>query len=711
MRQHRSTGRQARTRNLSWFLFIALVITIMGHAAPVEAAQFQPSFTPADCMFQILPGGLVEGVTVECGYITVPEEYANPDGPTIQLAVAILRSSDPNKKPDPLVMLQGGPGGSTIDTYTQILPSQKRLPDNRDVVLFDQRGTLYSEPALSCPEMLQLSIDTLDQDLSDEESYRLGMKALEDCRARLVSEGVNLNAYNSLENAADVESLRQALGYEQINLYGVSYGTLLALHVMRSHPQGLRSVIIDSVVPTQTNFMINAPKTQDRAFDALFEACNKDSACSINYPNLRDVFYQLVDELNAKPETIQLTDFETQKTYAALFDGDSLMSIIFQMMYNSDILPFLPRVVYEVRGGNWDFVARIASVVVFDRTMSYGMYYSVVCSEDADFTLEDYDLSGLPAQIVAMEDDSAQFILDACKMWNVEMLDPSVDDPVSSDIPTLVLTGAFDPITPPEYAREAAKTLSNSYLVEFPAGAHGAVGSSECADNILLGFLDDPNQAPDTSCVEKNSTIQFSTPASAIELPVLIKLFNLQDGTLPQAVIFIIGLLFLLTALLIYPIVWLARLLQGKPKPAPVANPYDPMIGYPMPAQPDERTLGSAPRPARKPLLYRLAPWTAVAAALSLLVFIVVVIGVAFNLAMANDTTILIGLPGSTRPLFILPVLALIAVIAMFAGALAAWLKGAGSVWGRLYLTLLAFAGLACLAILGIWGMLSVLIV
>ncbi len=692
------------------FLFVSVLVLCIGPAHPVQAEPFEqavPFFTPADCMFT-LPAGWQEGQQVDCGYLTVPEQYAKPDGPTIQLAVAILRSQDPGKQPDPLVMLQGGPGGSTIDTYTQIFPTSGRFPGNRDVVLFDQRGTLYSKPSLTCPEFLDLNIATLNQDLSNEESTRLSLEALQKCRIRLVEEGVNLDAYDSLENAADVESLRQALGFEQINLYGVSYGTLLALHVMRDYPHGLRSVTLDSVVPTQTNYVLGAAQSENRSFEKLFDDCAGDANCNENYPNLRDVFYTLVDQLNDSPANLELTDLDTGETYPAVLDGDGLISIFFQLLYITEFIPLLPRIMFDVRDGDWAFIERMLSVFVFDRTMSYGMYYSVLCAEDADFDASEYDLGGLPSQLFELEKDSAQYILDACKLWKVDELDPVVDDPVVSEVPTLVLTGDFDPITPPEYARQAASGLSRSFFFLFPAGGHGELGSTECADNILLQFLDDPLQAPDTTCIEKGGGVEFSTPGTLIRLPILIKLLNLADGTGVQAVLYLLALLFLLTALLVYPVVGLFRLLKGQPKPAAYAYPQpeviqaNPGMGIAGMSQP-----GLLKPAAQKPMFYRLAPWAAWITAGVLLLFTVVLVVVAFKLAMANDVRILLGLPGSSRPLFLLPPFALLLTICMFLGAIAAWIRRAGSVWGRLYLTLLTISAIVCVGILAVWGMLG----
>jgi len=685
---------------------ISCLIMVVSSAPkfPAQAAIFKetaPYFSPASCMFK-LPTGWEEGKQVDCGYLTVPEQYENPDGPTIQLAVAILRSQDPNKRSDPLVMLQGGPGGSTIDTYTQILPTSNRLPGNRDVILFDQRGTLYSKPALTCPELMDLTLSTLDQDLTPEESNQLSLEALKKCRNRLVEEGVNLHAYDSLENAADVESLRQALGYELINLYGVSYGTLLALHVMRDFPQGLRSIIIDSVVPPQVNFILGAPQAENRAFETLFAACAADPGCNSSYPHLRDVFYELVDQLNAKPVEIKVSDSLDGKSYPALFDGDALLSTIFQMMYNSEFIPLLPRIIYNIRAGDYAFVERILSIIVFDRTMSYGMYYSVICAEDADFTTSEYDLSGLPSQIYEYEKDSAQYILDACKLWNVEELNAIVDKPVQSDIPSLVLAGVFDPITPPDYARQAAQGLSNSFFFLFPAGSHGQVGSSECADNILLQFLDNPTRSPDASCIEKDGGVKFSTRESLVPLPVLANLLNLQGETGGQLLLYVLSLFFLLTAFLVYPVAWLVGLMREKPQP--VASPYQ---YQPVGPEMAYRPLDSGNHSPKQSLFYRYAPWFACLAAGSLFLFTVVLAVAIFKLVLSNDISILLGLPGSMRPLFLLPLLALLFIVGMFCGTISAWRHGLGKALGRIYLTLLTLAALVCVVILMLWGMLG----
>ncbi len=219
----------------------------------------------------------------ECGWLTVPAQHADPAGPTIELGVVVLKGNGESPQADPLVMAQGGPGGSTIDSYAGLMQDSP-LRRDRDIVLFDQRGTTHTKPALQCDELNQLTIDTAEQDLPDEEIDRLSMEAAQACRDRLTKAGADLSAFDSVENAADINALREALGYDQINFYGVSYGTLLGQHLMRDFPQILRSVILDAVAPAEGSFINESGRTEDRALTELFNACKADAKCNAAYP-------------------------------------------------------------------------------------------------------------------------------------------------------------------------------------------------------------------------------------------------------------------------------------------------------------------------------------------------------------------------------------------------------------------------------------------
>ncbi len=503
-------------RSVSVAVLVTLLVGVLGIAVQSPAVYAQdddvPRFESAPCMFDI-PAGAVEGDNLECGYLVVPAKHAEPTGPTIRLAVAIAKSTNPSPAADPLVMEQGGPGGSSIDAFIEdLFDAQEILRADRDVIIIEQRGTLYSEPNLVCQEVLELSVETLQQDLGVNEESALSEAALQACRERLITEGVDLDAFDSVENAADIADLVTAFQLSQINLYGVSYGTMLALHALRDYPQIMRSVTIDSVVPLQTNFIPVILQSANRSFRVLFDTCAADPECNAAMPNLEADFYALVEELNANPITFPVEDPDSGELYEAVLNGDRLVGYYFQLLYATSILPYLPKTVYDLKVGNTSLMSLVSPFLDLDRTFADAMYYSVICAEDADYTLDDYDLTDVPPALVAAFGEDT--ILTSCASWNAELLPNTVDEPVVSDVPVMVMSGEFDPITPPSFAAQAAETLSNSYNFVYPGVGHGALFGGDCPLSMFVDFLGDPTTAPDATCID-NMSIEFFLPSSA----------------------------------------------------------------------------------------------------------------------------------------------------------------------------------------------------
>ena len=665
-----------RTRFLSlWMGCLVGVVLLSGVAHTAQAAPAAgprtPAFEPSPCMFP-LPPGAREGPRLECGYLSVPELHSNPSGPKIKLAVAILKSDNPTPSPDPLVMLQGGPGGSTIDTYAGLLLLINPFRTQRDVILFDQRGTLHSKPALTCKELIDLSMRTLDQKLSVEEGSRLSTEALATCRDRLKAEGVNLAAFNSLENAADVNDLRVALGYEKINLYGVSYGTLLALHTMRDFSMGLRSVILDAVVPTQINYVTQTPQSANRVFTEFFAACANETICNTNYPNLEKMFFDLVKQLNDKPARVQLTNSETSEQRNAVIDGNGLINLLFQSLYSADLRPALPQAITEAAAGNTDLLAGIYGLFVFDDSMSIGMHYSVVCAEDADFSPSDVDTSGVRAEMRELQKQGALDYLKICSAWGVKDLGAGVDAPVTSEIPTLVLSGQLDPITPPAFGQAAADSLPNSYTYVFAGGGHGQLNFvNACANSLIKDFLEDPTLKPDDSCVAENKP-EFAPPTEIAGTPFMSILNTMLAGkrSITPVVLLGAGLAFLLTLFLVWPVAWLVRLVRNKP---------------------------GDHRPGT-----RISRWVVVLLAALVLVF-VVWLGVIYFQMFQNKQLILttFGIPAQQVGVFVVPLLVLGLTLLMGLCMVMAWRRGFWSRVGRAYYTLLFVS--AVLLCAGLW--------
>ena len=220
---------------------------------PAPEVGFTPAFEPGPCPFD-LPPGMIEGEDVECGFVTVPEDHQNP-GDTLRLAVVVVRDQSENHQPDPVILLSGGPGEKTV---ANALPAAQIFAPyfpNRDFILFDQRGVGLSEPALECPEWIAVLFSLLDE--TDPDVFmKASFDGLMACRDRLVAEGHDLSVYNTQQNAADVDAIRRALGYEQVNLLGGSYGSFLAQEVARQFPESTRSVILAATWPLEQSFFV-----------------------------------------------------------------------------------------------------------------------------------------------------------------------------------------------------------------------------------------------------------------------------------------------------------------------------------------------------------------------------------------------------------------------------------------------------------------------
>ena len=456
------------------------------------------NFRAAACPFP-LGAGMVDGQTVRCGYVTVPENRQNPKGAKVQLAVAIFKSPNVLNDTSPVVRLEGGPGGPSLDDWARYITSSNlsTFVFDHDLIMFDQRGTGYSTPSLKCPEILQLQYDTLNIHLSATDSERLTLQAVQTCHDRLLKSWIDLNAFN------DVHDLIQALGYKQANLYGVSYGTRLALTTMRLYPSVIRSVILDSVYPPQEN-RTDLPSSAQRVFNVLFQGCAANTNCARQYPQLGSVFYQLVTNLNANPVHFQTTNAVTGKSYSVVMAGDDFVFLLFSALYASQLIPALPEMIFQVRDKDYSILSQVYGEVEFDDTFSDGMFYSDECNEDWSFLTQNdinSSMQGVAPQIQPALKSSLQQEYDSCHIWNVQKAPAIQKQPVVSAIPTLVLSDEYDPITPPANGKLAAQTLKHSYYFLFPGLGHGAEYNSPCVNSIISAFDDTPTQQPSSACV------------------------------------------------------------------------------------------------------------------------------------------------------------------------------------------------------------------
>jgi pimeloyl-ACP methyl ester carboxylesterase len=403
-------------------------------------------------------------------------------------------------------------------------PFADALLGSRDLVVFDQRGTGLARPSLACPELT--AVEQADADveipnpeglepLSTPDELDAHLRAFAACRERLVQQGVNLAAYTSATNAADVHDVVRALGYEHVNLWGFSYGSRLALTVMRDFPQIVRSVVIDGVVPLDVFFLGDVQRNAARAFDRLFERCAWDVVCNAAYPHLAERFYALVRRLEAAPAVVTVTDHRTGQREERLMVGRDVVGLIHRQLYRTEQIPLLPALIHEWADGSYASIAELlspsAAVPPGAPEFGFGMNLSVNCA----------DMSGLgspetmAAAVAAVRPEIALGVteryFERCAVWDVPGASPAQQQPLRSDVPTLVLSGEFDPITPPAYGQHAAATLTQRFVYTLPGTGHGA-GQTPCGLAIMRAFWNAPTRHPDVSCIDTLTGPQWVLP-------------------------------------------------------------------------------------------------------------------------------------------------------------------------------------------------------
>jgi len=525
--------RRAVHRWMATTVLISAILSACGTATPSPiptevhpkpTAMIVPSSEPAATFEQApCPFDVPVGWSVECGFVVVLEDHTNPSDATIRLAVAVIRDKGENHQPDPVILLAGGPGEKTVASALDLAQVLAPIHPNRDLIVFDQRGVGFSEPALECPGFVEALFEILDE-VDPGKASQKTFESLMLCRDQLLSDEINLEMYNTTQNAADVNAIRLALGYDQINLYGGSYGSLLAQAVMRDYPQVIRSVAMNSVLPLEKSFFIETSITASKAMQHLLDSCAADAACNNAYPDLQEELFEVIDRLNADPVQVTLTNPTDGQQYEAVITGDTVLGNLRTFLYISQIIPVLPQAIHAVYEGDNTLMTQLSStrLALLDLT-SRGMMLSVFCSEDlVGRTPEDLlaVYASLPRQLVGSTDpeDVIEYgPFGMCANWPVEEAEDWVKAPVVSDIPVLILEGEFDPVTPPEYGLLVAGYLRNSYYFEFPGVGHDVL-ANECAREIAGDFLADPNNAPKASCIAEMPGVVFDVPREDEEL-------------------------------------------------------------------------------------------------------------------------------------------------------------------------------------------------
>ncbi len=423
---------------------------------------------------------------LECSRLVVPEfRDGRESSYNLELSLLRIRSRQATDSA-PILYLPGGPGEAASSQLTDWLESD--LSQERDIILLDPRGTGFSYPSLRCPEASQSNV----------------VDWLSVCRERFSARGVDLGAYTIPAIVRDYVDLLSLMDLLQVNVYGSSYGSRLALMLADAAPERIRSLALDGVYPPPLRHTAEVAWNLDMALNRLFDDCASDAACKETYPELRDSFYRAVSELNASPQELTLLG----EHIGMAITGNDFVLMMSSLLHHTSVLPYLPAFIASFASGDYDFEPLLESELFASDEDDLGSqtesaFLTQRCSEDlavpkAQRYLTNSD--GIAPVLIAAAREVVEDHYAECQAWNVPALTTRIERPVTSSIPSLLMSGAYDPATPARWGSFAAEHLRNNWHFVFPNAGHGMLDSVPCATEIMQAFLSDPLQDPSVDC-------------------------------------------------------------------------------------------------------------------------------------------------------------------------------------------------------------------
>lgn len=441
-----------------------------------------------------------------CGSIEVYEDRAAASGRKINLNIMVIPAFDRLPKADPIFFLAGGPGQAATEMGPFVAMRLTRLRQERDIVLVDQRGTGRSN-ALDC----EADDDALeDLSISMEELLNEQLQLVRDCLASLDADPA---LYTTPIAMDDLNQVRQHLGFEQINLFGISYGTRAALVYMRRHGESVRSALLDGVAPLTMVIPRNVAVDANLAFENVLRDCASSTTCAAAFPDLKQEFVTLLDSLEPPP-AFTFTHPRTGEQEQGVLHKLMVTRILRGVLYDRTLSSLVPFAIHRAAAGDYQPLVTLGlSFYGEESSMSVGMTASVLCAEDMNLVSDAGDAD------TWFDNEIYRQLAPICEFWPKGDIPDNYFDAVESDTPVLLTSGKLDPITPPAYAIEAMRTLSNSEHVIVPGVGHGAVFDG-CMPGVVKDFFDtaDP-RGLDSACASDLRRPPFFTRYTGVYNP------------------------------------------------------------------------------------------------------------------------------------------------------------------------------------------------
>ncbi|OXA89999.1 alpha/beta fold hydrolase [Flavobacterium hercynium] len=488
-----------------FFLFLSLFTTCLHAQTANVKLEKTASFFPDEKM--------INDDNIEWKYLTVPENWDKPQGKTIKLAVAILKSTSKKGSSNPVLFVEGGPGAGEIRGIWTWL--QNPIREQSDIVLVDLRGVGFSFPKF-CPELGTKFLEILSKNQSKSEDEQQKVLAAMDCKQDLVKRDIDLKAYNSKSIAKDLNALKKALQYENWNVYSVSYGTYTAQVYANDFPQDVKTLILDSSIPDISKSYYNQNTTNYiSSLEKVFDACKNDPNCNEQYPNLEKAYYEIIDKLDKKPITVKV-DKKIIPTGEFTYNTEDFKVCIQQSLYRKELIQVIPLLITEFNKENKNTLSSLVAAFSGALSLDYGLFYCTICDEALPYN--SFEAFNKDAQKNNKLKGGLSFYKSdflVCDKWNqgitATATTPSdLSNLASLSAPVLVLSGKYDPVTPTENGTKTTDIFKKAYLVSAPVSGHGPSFSIEGFE-IVADFLKNPTQKPSTKKLDADQKVSFVT--------------------------------------------------------------------------------------------------------------------------------------------------------------------------------------------------------
>lgn len=420
---------------------------------------------------------LVQGA--ECGELQVYENTEAQSGPQIALNIMRLPAINPVPATDPLFVIAGGPGQSAIDIAEQLFYVFNDVRKNRDIVFIDQRGTGKSQP-LNCTQL-----DDIDPHLTLAQQKVVMLEGLRECVAE---HGTRMEFYTTPYAVHDLDSVRRALGYQQLNLWGVSYGTRVALEYMRRYPENVRTSVLDGVAPVTMGLPWSAETDALAALETIQQQCLQLDECSRRYGDILHKANAVADRLWEQPVDVETDHPLTRLPYRVNMNHQTFAGVVRMALYSRDLARILPLAIHEAYEQDYKLMSALISLAESRSgfaSISLAMHYNILCNEDYALYRE-HGVSEGKGFLRLGQVDSFHEI---CEIWPRYPLPDEYFSAPRGDTPTLLLSGARDPVTPPHWAEVAMEHLSHAQHAVAPGGHH-SITRDGCAPQLIAQFIE-----------------------------------------------------------------------------------------------------------------------------------------------------------------------------------------------------------------------------